>query len=232
MEPVAGLQLGYHGVLAHLVGLLAADRLVHRRVEACPDRLHRFDSDRAQRLLKLDDHHAEAVQELLAVAIPGRVIDGAPEVVEDREKGPGRILGRIPGTVGHLLGLASPEVLEVGGQTKELVAPLGKLASQALDLLGPAGVTWAGGSGTFGATAGAWSSTPSVSSPTAGCTCAPARRNAGSPAEARTALPSAFRLGWSLIVGLLAHRPWSTEYPGEGLANPIGDEADPRGHLE
>ena len=61
--------------------------------------------------------------------------DGPTEVVENGEEGPGGILGCVAGAVGELLGLAAAKVLEVCGQTEELVVPLLELAPQALDLL-------------------------------------------------------------------------------------------------
>src|ERR1019366_811655 len=135
MKPVAGLQLGDYRVLAHLVGLLAADRLVHRRVETRANRLDGLDPDGTQRLLELDHHHAQPVQELLATAIPGRVADGATEVVENGKERLSGVLGCVPPTVGELLGLAPAEVLEVGGEAQQLVTPLGELGPQDLDAL-------------------------------------------------------------------------------------------------
>src|ERR1039458_3241298 len=126
MEPVAGLQLGDHRVLAHLVGLLAADGLMDRRIEARADRLDGRYPEGAQCLLELDHHHPKPVQELLATGIPGRVANGATKVVEHGKERQGGVLGRVPPPVGELLGLAPAEVLEVGGEAQKLVPRLGR----------------------------------------------------------------------------------------------------------
>ena len=134
MEPVAGLQLRDHRVLADLVGLLTADRLVHRRVEARADGFDGLDPDGGQRLLELDQHHPKPFQELLSATVSSRVADRPAEVVEHGKEGQSGFLGRVPTPVGELLGLAPAEVLEVGGQAQQLVASLGELSPQALDL--------------------------------------------------------------------------------------------------
>ena len=86
-----------------------------------------------ERGLEVADHELETTHEELLGAGLARMLDRAPEVVEDREQAAGRVLALVAARVGDLLGLAPLEVLEVSGKTK--VAQIAVVSGLRLRLL-------------------------------------------------------------------------------------------------
>src|ERR1019366_6789173 len=117
-EAIARHELCDHGVLVDVVGFLGRDRGVDRGVEPLADRRNRDDADALERGLELANHELEAAHEEVLSARLAGMLDGTAQGVEHRQQSECRVLTFVSPRVGHLLGLAAFEVLEVRGQAE------------------------------------------------------------------------------------------------------------------
>ena len=100
------------------------DGLVHARVEGPADRRNAGDSLAAERVDELALDHRQPLGHRLDVARPRRALDGALEVVEDRQEGAQQIFPAVASRFFELPTSALAEVVEIrGGPQQRVLQP-------------------------------------------------------------------------------------------------------------